>query len=85
LEAWPAHEEAQSLGLIMWMQERVEMWEARHEDEKLWRVGITNVIAKTMKGVAQLQKGRETEKEMTARMDGGGLESSQHADMMLDE
>jgi hypothetical protein len=70
---------------MMWMQERVEMWDARPKDENMWRAGITNVIAKTMNGVAQRQRGRETEKEMTARMDGGGLESSQHADMMLDE
>jgi hypothetical protein len=40
------------------------------------------MIAKTMKGVAQVQEEREREREMTARTDGGGLEASQHADTM---
>ena len=38
------------------------------------------MIAKTMKGVSQGREGRETEREMTGRTDGGGLEASQHAD-----
>jgi len=35
-----------------------------------------------MKGVAQCQEGRKTEREMTARMDGTGLEASQHRHTM---
>jgi len=86
LEAWAAREEAQWLGMMTWMQsEREQKWDARHEDEKLWGVGITNMIAKVMKGVAPGQEVREKDTEMTARMDGGGLEASQHADTTQEE
>jgi len=47
--------------------------------------GITNMIAKTMKGVAHGQEEREREREVTARTDGGGLEASQHADTTRDD
>jgi len=43
------------------------------------------MIAKTMHGVAQGHKWREKEREMTPRMDGVGLEASQHADMPREE
>jgi hypothetical protein len=43
------------------------------------------MIAKVMKGVAPSQEARHIEREMTARMDGGGREASQHADTMQDE
>jgi len=46
----------------------------------VWGAGITNMIAKTMTGVAQGQEEREREREVTARTDGGGLEAAQHAD-----
>jgi len=49
LEAWAAREEAQWLGMMTWMQEREQKWVARHEDDKLWGAGITNMIAKVMK------------------------------------
>jgi hypothetical protein len=39
-----------------------------------------NMIANVMKVVAPGQAVREIESEMTARMDGGGLEALQHAD-----
>jgi len=51
----------------------------------VWGAGITNMIAKTMKGVAQGQEEREREREVTARTDGGGPEASQHADMTREE
>jgi len=60
------------------MQEREQIWDSRYEDDKLWGAGITNMITNTMKGLAQCQEGRETEREMTARMDGRWLEASQH-------
>jgi hypothetical protein len=47
-----AREEAQWLGMKTWMQEREQKWDARHEDANLWGAGITNMIAKIMKGVA---------------------------------
>jgi hypothetical protein len=45
------------------------------------------MIAKTKKGVAKGEEGRETEKErqMTARTDGGWVEASQHPDMTREE
>jgi len=67
------------------MQEGEQKWNARHEDDKLWGAGITNMIATVMKGVAPGQGGRENEREVTARMDSGGLEASQHADTMREE
>jgi len=79
-EVWAAREEAQWQGMMGWMQEREQKWDARHEDDKLWGAGITNMIAKVMKGVAPGQEVRETDREKTARMDGGVLEASQHAD-----
>jgi len=38
------------------------------------------MIAKVMKGVASGEEAREKERDKTARMDGGELEASQHAD-----
>jgi len=85
VEARAAREEAQRLVMMTWMQEREQKWDARYEDYKVWGAGITNMIAKTMKGVAQGQEEREREREVTARMDGGGLEASQHADTTREE
>jgi len=62
------------------MQEREQKWDARHEDNKLWGAGITNMIVNVVKGVAPSQEAREKERVKTAKMDGGGLEASQHAD-----
>jgi len=44
----------------------------------LWGVGITIMIARVMKGVAPGQESKENERDMTAKMDHGGLESAQH-------
>jgi hypothetical protein len=85
VEARAARLEAQRLAMPMWMQEREQKWDARYEDNKVWGAGITNMIAKTMKVVAQGLEEREREREMTARTDGGGLEASQHADTTREE
>jgi len=61
------------------------MWDACHDDEKLWGAGITNIIAMTMKALGQGQEWREGENQMTARTDCGGLEASQHADATREE
>jgi len=50
-------------------------------DDKLWWAGIINLIAMARKGVAPGQNAREKERDQTARMNGGGLEVLQHADM----
>jgi hypothetical protein len=52
VQAQAAREEAQWLGMRTWMQEREQKWDTRHEDDKLWGAGITNMIATVMKGVA---------------------------------
>jgi len=78
VQALAASEEAQRLAMMTWMQEREQKWDALYEDDKVWGAGITNMIAKNMKGVAQGQE--EREREVTARTDGGWLEASQHAD-----
>jgi hypothetical protein len=80
LEAQAAREEAQWRGMMTWMQESEQKWDTRHEDDEQWGAGITNMIAKVVKGVAPGQEAREKERDKTARMDGGGLEASQHAD-----
>jgi hypothetical protein len=61
------------------MRGREQKWYARYEVNKEWGAGITNMIGKTMKGVAQGQELKEREREVTARTDGEGLEASQHA------
>jgi hypothetical protein len=38
------------------------------------------MIVKITKGVAPPQEARQKERDETERMDGGGLETSQHAD-----
>jgi hypothetical protein len=48
VQAQAACEEAQWLGMRTWMQEREQKWDARHEDDKLWAAGITDMIAKIM-------------------------------------
>jgi len=80
LEAQAAHEQAQWLGMMTWMQEIEQKWDARHEDDKLWGAGIANMLAKVIKGVAPGQEARKKERDKTAKMDGGGLEASHHAD-----
>jgi hypothetical protein len=69
----PIREDEQRLGMRTLMQEREQKWDSRHEDNKVWGAGITNMIAKTMKGVVKGQEGREKAREMTARTDGRGL------------
>ena len=64
------------------MQKRKQKWVARHEDDKLWGMGITNMIPNIMQGVGRGHEARENERDMTAVMDGGGLEASQLADTM---
>jgi hypothetical protein len=64
------------------MQEREQKWDAHHEADKVWGPGITNLNAMIMKRVAPGQGAREKERYKTARMDGGELEASQHADTM---
>jgi len=54
-----AREEAQCQGMMAWMQERELKWDPRHEDDKLWGPGITNMIAKVMNGEPPGQEGRE--------------------------
>ena len=71
--------------MVTWMQEREQMWDSRYDDDMVWRAGIMNMIAKTMNGVAQGQEEGEREREVTARMDRGGLEASQHADPTQEE
>jgi len=57
VEARAAREEARRLAMMTWMQESERKWDAHHEDDKLWGEGITNMIAKAMKGVAQVLRG----------------------------
>jgi len=85
VEVRAAREEAQRLAMMTWMQERDQTCEAYYEYDKVWGARITNMIAKTMKGVAQGQEEKEKEREVTARTDGGGLDASQHADMTQEE
>ena len=59
VEAHAALDEALRLGMMTWMQERERKWDGRYEDDKVWAAGITNLITKTMKGVAQGQEKRE--------------------------
>jgi hypothetical protein len=59
LEVQAAREEALWRGMMTWRQEREQKWDTRHEDNKLWGAGITNMIAKVMKGVAPGQEARE--------------------------
>jgi len=80
-----AREKAQWLGLRTSMQERQQMWDACREDDKLWGAGITNTIAKIMKGVASGKEARKKERDETAWKDGGALEASQHADTTRDD
>jgi hypothetical protein len=56
VQAQAAREGAQWLGMTMWMQQREQQWEARHEDDKVWGAGIKNMIAKTLNRLAQGQE-----------------------------
>jgi len=80
VQAQAAREEAHWLGMRKWMQEREQKWDAHHEDDKVWGAGVTNIIVKVLKRVAPGQEARERESDESTRMDGRGLEASQHAD-----
>jgi len=56
LKARAAREEARSLGMMTWMQQREQQCATQHENDMLWGAGITNMIAKAMKGVAPGQE-----------------------------
>jgi len=71
--------------MMTWMQEREQEWDACHKNDKLWGSGIMNMIVKTINGVAQGLEGREREKDLTMRTDGGGLEVTQPADITREE
>jgi len=68
LEPRAPREEVQCQGMITWMQEGEQKWDARNQDDKVWGAGIMNMFAK-----AQGLEGRDREKErqMTVRTDGG--------------
>jgi hypothetical protein len=80
VEARAAHEVAQRLSMMTWMQEREQKLDIRYKDDKVWGAGMTHMIAKIIEGVAQGKEEIEREREATLRTDGGGLEASQHAD-----
>jgi len=84
-EVRAAHEEEQWQGTMAWMEEGEQKWDTHHEDDKLWGAGIPNMIANVLKGVAPAQEGREEEREVTVRTDGGWLEASQQADTTREE
>jgi len=52
---------APRLAMMMWMQEREQKWDAHYEDNKVWGAGITDIIVKTITGVAQGPEERERE------------------------
>jgi hypothetical protein len=85
VETWAARKVVHRLAMMTWMQQREQKWDTRIEDNPLLGARITIMIVQTMKGVAQGQEARETESKMTARTDGGGLESSKHACTMREE
>jgi hypothetical protein len=84
VEAPAAPEEAEWQAMMTWMQEREQKWDTHHQDDRLWGAGITNKIAKVMKHAAPGQKASEKARDKTARIDGGGLEASQHSDTTWD-
>jgi len=84
-EIWAARNEAQWQGMMAWMEEREQKWDARNEDDKLWGAGIRNSTAKLMNGVEPGQEGREKDRGVTVGTDGGGLEASHHADTTREE
>jgi len=47
--------------MMVWMQEREPKWDDSHQDDELCGAGVTNMIAKVMKGVPPGQVGGETE------------------------
>jgi len=53
VEAQTACEMAQWLGMMTWMQEIQQKWDACHEVDTLRGVAIMNMIANTMNGVVQ--------------------------------
>jgi len=62
------------------MRDSESKCDPHHEHNKAWGVGISTIITKVRKGVAASQEARETERDKSARMDGGGVGAMQHAD-----
>jgi hypothetical protein len=69
LETQAAREEAQWLGMMTRMQQREQKWDTHHEDEKLYRVSITNMIEMFTKGGAP-RPGSERERKRQDSKDG---------------
>jgi outer membrane biosynthesis protein TonB len=80
-----AREQVQRLAMMMWMQQREQKWDVRYKEDKVWGAGIMNMIAKTMKAVAQRQEEKEREREVTGSMDWWELGASEHAGTMREE
>jgi len=61
-EVRAARKDAQWQGMMAWIQEREQKWDAPHDGNNLWWAGITNKIAKVMTAVSPGQEGREKER-----------------------
>jgi len=89
LEAHSAHEEAQWVGMNEWLEDREMNWDECHKDNVLWGTGIADMTTEELAKarvceVAPAQEARQDGRDETARQDGGGLETSQHAGAMPD-
>jgi hypothetical protein len=49
VQAQAACKEEQWLGMRTWMKVGEQKWVARHQNDRPWGAGITNMIAKIMK------------------------------------
>jgi len=83
-EAHPAHEEAQWLVMKVWLEDREMKWDERQRDNVPWRTGIVDMTVEELaharvREAAPAQEGRKEGRDETARQDGGGLQTSQHA------
>jgi hypothetical protein len=62
--------------MMMWMQDRVQNWDAGHEDDMLWGAGITNRITEVINREAAGPEVKQKDTDETAGKECMGLEPS---------
>jgi len=76
LETQTALQESQWRGMKTWLEEKEEMWDAYHQDDVLWRMGITDMVKRVVAATDRDQ--REGRK---ADIEGVSLDASIQSDL----
>jgi hypothetical protein len=89
LNVHTAREAAQGRGMDEWLADQGTKWDEHSKDKVLWETGMAGMIVyvlckSSVQDAALANAARKEGRDETARQDGDGLETSQHAGAMQD-